>query len=149
MNADVVSIIYRSTAIVFEKSVAGISEIEARQTAVAHANSMNWIAGHIVATRNDLFAFINEPLSPAAWTERYRRGTAPEKDEDIVSMETIVLEFQASQEQLVRCFTERDWSLEQYHLMLPKIAWFGFHESYHCGQLGLLRKALGKEAIIK
>jgi len=24
-----------------------------------------------------------------------------------------------------------------------------FHESYHCGQLGILRRLLGKDAIIK
>lgn len=123
-------------------------------------NCLNWVVGHIVATRNQTLGLLGkEPIWSDEKASRYRRGGEPINgpEEAVVPFEEILADFNASQEAIVAGLGEI--TDEELDVLVP---WFGeqspksvalaglvFHETYHLGQTGLLRRVAGKEGAIK
>jgi hypothetical protein len=107
-------------------------------------NCLNWVLGHVVATRNVLMDVLGEPpIWSAADAEPYQRGAHPPLDAArAMPLADIVAAFDRSQETVRRCLP----SAPPEHL--TTIAGLSFHESYHLGQCGLLRRLLGKHGAI-
>jgi hypothetical protein len=118
-------------------------------------NCLNWVLGHVVATRNALLTALGEP---PVWTDDqahpYRQGArAPLRPEEAHRLEDIVAAYDASQHTI----TERFRRLTVEDLSRPHgegrtlgdwVAGISFHEAYHLGQLGLLRRLAGKDGAI-
>jgi uncharacterized damage-inducible protein DinB len=95
------------------------------------------------------------------WRDRYKRGAdAVTADDGAADLADIVQAFNASQSLVISALPD----LTQERLDEPApfspgndpdetvgslLAGLAFHESYHCGQLGVLRRLLGKESFIK
>lgn len=123
-------------------------------------NCLNWVAGHIVATRNSLLKLLGkEPIWDEERAARYRRGSEAITcaGEDVVPFEQILADYSASHETIVAGLEEI--SDDELAVIVP---WFGgeapksvalaglvFHETYHVGQTGLLRRVAGKEGAIR
>lgn len=118
-------------------------------------NCANWIAGHIIATRNGLHKVLGiDPAWPAAESERYKRGTAPiTGDAGARPLASILDLYSASQVILLEALDGlTDEGLTKNvdgQTLAEVVAGFAFHESYHVGQLGLLRRMVGKEGVVK
>ena len=146
---------------VFRQNTAGITPEETLRAPEAGGNCMNWVGAHLVASRQGLLELLGRK---ATWTEeerkRYARGAEPLADvAEAIPWERIVADLDASQEELragIAALTP-----EQLAAPLPEdrnpfrvdslgtlLAVFNFHESYHVGQLGLLRRLLGKPGAI-
>jgi hypothetical protein len=125
-------------------------------------NCINWIGGHLVATRCGLLELLGgEPVWNAEKRERYRRGTSPiTSDDDATPWEEIAASFDASQgrlrvalqsltlEQLLSPLAE-DKNPFKVETLAEMIGTLAFHESYHVGQLGVLRRLVGLDGMIR
>ena len=118
-------------------------------------NCANWVLGHIVEGRNDMLKFLGLiPLWDDAACALYRSGSAAITSSesphlsleclmmDLKAMHNLLLETlaQSSQEQLDSPTAHPDdGSLGN---LMARMTW---HETYHLGQLELLRQLAGKE----
>jgi uncharacterized damage-inducible protein DinB len=136
-------------------NLQGISHEDSLVHPQPAGNCLNWVLGHVVATRNALLAALGDT---PVWTEGeahpYRQGArAPLRPEEARRLEDIVAAYDASQQAI----TDRFRRLTQEDLSRPHgergtlgdwLAGISFHEAYHLGQIGLLRRLVGKDGAI-
>ena len=124
-------------------------------------NCLNWVLGHIIAARHAVLGMLGqEPV----WTEEelkgYRRGSRPNADgSGAMDWTKMLADYETTQERLRDGFA----ALPAERLSGPApeeanflgletfgetLAAFHFHESYHSGQVGILRRVLGREGMI-
>jgi len=140
-----------------EKNLEGLTDDEALLTPVAGASSLNWVLGHILATRRYLHQMTG---TEAPWNagalDVYNRGTSPDSA-SAVPLSTLLSHFAASQTTLMHglsAMSEADMQVEPKDVPLGEktkaesFSGLSFHEAYHAGQLGVLRRAAGKDAAI-
>lgn len=124
-------------------------------------NCLNWVVGHIVASRDQLFPMLGEePVLPAEVGARYRRGSAPVRNAaEARPLPELVAALDRSQEKLLGAIGRLDAArlsapLEVKGLpgnpstLFEALASFNFHEAYHVGQSGVLRRIAGKPGAI-
>jgi uncharacterized damage-inducible protein DinB len=161
MNARALAVQFQFTHQVFNRNLDGITHEESMKLPPA-GNCLNWVAGHITATRDGLLQILGEaPVWNFTNKASYTRGSAPWKDgHEAERLENIRQKFEESQKKL----SAKILSLDQTALLAPVppeknafgvsnmgelLATFAFHESYHVGQTGILRRLVGKEGAIK
>jgi hypothetical protein len=107
-------------------------------------NCLNWVLGHVVATRNVLMEILGEPpIWSTADAQPYQRGTHPPLDAArAIPLADVLAAFDRSQETVRRRLPSASPD------SLAAVAGLSFHESYHLGQCGLLRRLLGKHGAI-
>jgi hypothetical protein len=122
-------------------------------------NCLNWVLGHIIEGRNNALRALG---APPVWSEseasRYKPRSEPiVRDERAIPFERLMSDLAESQRRIEAALTE----------MLPEglaaavdtgdestplgehLAWLHWHETYHVGQLELLRQLAGKnDAVI-
>jgi len=107
---------------------------------------INDIAGHIVLSRKSLLKKLNIPFDLSVeYDEVYKRGGIFDRKraEDFSEIignykrSTNLLKKALEESQKTQDSAEEDTKLNSYLL----------HESYHIGQIGILRKYMGKEGI--
>ena len=125
-------------------------------------NCLNWVLGHIVATRGAIFMLAGTP--PTLTGENlviYRRGSHPEGTEGFVDLATLRGWLDDTQQQLIPALAalseeNLDRPVPEEQRRPPLTGTIGdalirlhYHEGYHNGQIGLLRRLAGKEGAIK
>lgn len=125
-------------------------------------NCINWVLGHVVSTRSSIMKFVGVDQPHNDELDRYRRGTEPiGSGETLIDFSILRRMLDDSQAQLLPALGE----IPQARLDSPIPEEWGFpsgqgnignalarlaaHESYHNGQIGLLRRILGKEGAIR
>jgi len=134
----------------------GITDAEALIQPQPGGNCMNWVVGHIVASREAMLKLLGEPpvLTPEV-TARYRRGTAPIAIAgDGAPLSELLASLAASQERLLRGIanaTEEKWNetVPDFGNAGEAAHFLHFHEAYHAGQIALLRRMAGKKGAIQ
>ncbi|CAD0219287.1 hypothetical protein [Chryseobacterium sp. JV274] len=112
------------------------------------ANCMNWILGHLIHIRNPFLNILGEE---SVWDSEkfscYNRGEIPlERKDELVRFEDLKSYLKQSQERLeTKLGTLTSFKPE----MVNDISTLSLHEIYHSGQLGYLRRILGKPGAIK
>ncbi len=146
ISVDVLKRIFELNRNTIDINVEGISHEESLRS-VSGANSLNWVLGHLLLSRNRIFKVLNHP---PFWTgdlaQLYERGSANIHASQAIQMNEI-LELLAQSQVLL--FNALDSLTTEDPEQLKKAAFFAFHESYHVGQTGMLSKLLGKEGAIK
>lgn len=118
-------------------------------------NCANWVLGHIVQNRGAILSLLGEqPVWNDAEGERYKRGSTPiAAGPGAKPFAEILAALDRSQERLMAGFSRvKDADLGSAGTkgtLAAKLAGLQFHEAYHTGQLGLLRRIAGKEGAIK
>ena len=119
-------------------------------------NCANWVLGHIVQTRGAILSLLGEqPVWDAAQGERYKRGSAQVVGDAAGTrpFPEILEALDRSQERLLAGLSRiKDSDLgsaETKGSLAAKLAGLQFHEAYHAGQLGLLRRIAGKKGAIQ
>ncbi len=126
----------------------GITDDEAMIFPNGEANCMNWILGHLIYIRN---AFLNILGEESIWDAEkfscYNRGENPlERKSELIPFEELRSYFKESRNRLEAALnTMESFSPE----LINDIATLSLHEIYHGGQLGYLRRVLGKPGAIK
>ena len=147
---------------VVEKNVAGLSQEDSLIRPQPEGNCLNWVLGHLVASRNStLRALGRETIWTDEQAEPYRRGSDALTDaSDATPLDNLLADFRVSQEKLLAALDTL--SAEELEAKAPfspsnneketlgsLLATIAFHEAYHSGQTGLLRRIAGKEGTIK
>jgi hypothetical protein len=118
-------------------------------------NCANWVLGHIVATRGALLRLVGEePVWSDAESAPYARGSSPIASRDGARpFAEILAAFDRSQERLMagleRITVQDLGPADKNDSPLAKLAGLQFHEAYHAGQLGILRRIAGKDGAIR
>lgn len=155
MNADTLTMLFNLNHRVLEMNTGGVSHDESLQHPAPGGNCMNWVLGHIVASRNSLLELAGEE---PVWSEEeaapYARGSDGLRDSSQARpLAGILADLGRAQERLLA----RLGRMSDNDLAAPagdgtigsQLAFFHFHEAYHAGQVGLLRRLLGKEGTIR
>ncbi|GAB0156490.1 hypothetical protein CHRYSEOSP005_17550 [Chryseobacterium sp. Alg-005] len=133
---------------VISMNLEGITHEESMIFPNGDANCMNWILGHLIYIRN---AFLNILGEESVWDNEkfsaYNRGEIPlNRKDEFVNFEDLKSYLKNSQDKLESAFNK----LEKIdHENVNDLAILSFHEAYHSGQLGYLRRILGKPGVIK
>ena len=136
-------------------NVKGVTNEEAWIQPRPYGNCMNWVVGHIVASRNGILAALGEEaIWPKEEAKTYARHSAPiTAPGEGKPLDLMLADFDRAQERinsalgritaadLVKPFGDGDTVGGWLHFLQ-------FHEAYHIGQAGLLRRMAGKECAI-
>jgi hypothetical protein len=161
MNVDVLIAQHEFGALVLNATTAAITHEESLRAPRAGGNCLNWVVGHLVKARVDMLASLGHPCAiPPQSVARYGQGQPPLTDaRQAVPFDELVEYFRALQEPLtdaLRKVTPESLSKpvpdsptgnpsETVESLIVAVA---FHEAYHLGQTGLLRRTLGKERLL-
>jgi uncharacterized damage-inducible protein DinB len=118
-------------------------------------NCINWVLGHILTSRNGILKMLGEPNMPdIEHYSQYARGSETVIDSsNAVPIEQLLENLQESQKRLENALN--NLSAEDMEKPTEKstvgetLEFLQFHETYHIGQLGILRRVAGKDGAIK
>jgi uncharacterized damage-inducible protein DinB len=143
------------------KNVADVSHEESLRAPAGGGNSMNWILGHVVYSRSAIArALGGDVLLPKEQAQVYERGAAALTGESAVLpfSELLALYDRYQEDHLARLARIDGAALarEVPGLFRPEVpepvgvllSSLVFHEAYHVGQLGLVRRSIGKPGAI-
>ncbi|MFQ6115044.1 MAG: DinB family protein [bacterium] len=155
MNLQLLAQLFGFNDYCIKKNTEGLTHADSLVQPHPDGNCLNWVVGHIVATRNLILSLLGES---AIWSdeeaESYKRGSKPIQDGDAArSLEKILADFNRSQELIINALKrmkETDLATKiDEETLGQKLAGLYFHETYHIGQTGLLRRLAGKKGAIK
>lgn len=156
-----ISKLYQMNYNYLKVNIEGISSGESLKRPEPGGNSLNWVLGHIVNSRDLILKMIDQqPVLSQSQAAPYDRGAKPEKDRDLMDLEDILSALAETQDRLVNGLNnlteeqlrkadadrEEEW---QRQSLADQLVFLHFHEAYHLGQTGLLRRLTGKEGAIR
>ncbi len=158
-NVDALRMLFGINYEVLKKNLDGITHEESLLQPQGAGNCLNWVLGHIVATRDLALQLLKqEPVWSDEEAANYRRGSAPIQDgAQAMSLERIFADLGRSQDRLAAGLAQATES----HLSAPApdrsvaetvgdtLFVLHMHDAYHAGQTGLLRRMAGHEGAIK
>lgn len=115
-------------------------------------NSIMWIVGHITQTRAGMLSLLGDRAS-TGWGELFRRGAQrqdPSAYPEPQAIKAMGIDLTKRLQAKLVTITEDELAAPVTAVKLPNVntvvdalAFFAFHEAYHVGQLGYVKKALG------
>jgi hypothetical protein len=150
-----------NTRTVVRLATDGLTQAESLLQPEPHGNCANWVLGHLVSVYNHVLPMLGEEMVlPESRLARYERGTAPDLDAtEAVDIAELLAAFdkccdridpglaRLSGETLAKPapLSPTDNPDETIGSLLSTVCW---HQAYHVGQLGLLRRIFGKKGAI-
>lgn len=117
-------------------------------------NTAHWILGHLVLSRRYLARKLGGDVPKDDWEDTFHMGSRPDATESYPEPPALLADFAARGREIAAALEElspkqaaAEWgsSFPDGGQTVGEGAWFlHFHEVYHLGQLGLLRRLLGK-----
>jgi len=129
------------------QNIDSITHEESMVFGLKGGSNINRVLGHITVTRDKALELLGaERVCPHEMFENYKRGAAEITHETAMNFNEIISYWNKSQpviEAAISSFHFNDLDFTK------KIEFFAFHEGYHVGQLGIMRRFVGKEGAIK
>jgi hypothetical protein len=154
--------IYEFSYGALNRNLDGVSNEESLFIPQPAGNCINWVLGHVVAARNTILTLAGgAPILTGDAAARYQRGSAAiHAGDKVLDLGTLRGLLADSQQQLIPALAPI--SDETLALPVPEqlrrppltgsieaaLTRLAFHESYHNGQIGLLRRLAGKAGAI-
>ena len=123
----------------------------------AAGHDARWIVGHLAIQRRRVATWAGHPCAPVDWEGAFQRGSSSAAVPDHLDPRTLVAACHEAQARIAIGWpTLTEAALEQpLGRNLPDgsstiggaIRFLAWHEAYHLGQLGLLRRMIGKPGI--
>lgn len=111
-------------------------------------NSLNWVLGHIIVSRDDIFEILGKPkLCSEDMISLYERASCGYSPEKAIGLENLKSMIESTQKIIEEGVADADLTGDPDKLR--SLTFLAFHESYHAGQTGILRRFAGKEGAIK
>lgn len=144
---------------VVNKNCEGITHQDSLVNPQSRGHSFNWVLGHMVRTRNEIMGLIGKsPLYSKSKFDVYSpKGFEPEKAVNVVELHNSFNALQGELKDGIQAMSEE--ALRQPASLTPgkdsddtigsvlgTVLW---HEAYHAGQLGIIRRVVGKPGVIK
>jgi uncharacterized damage-inducible protein DinB len=140
---------------IFSEHAKGITQEESCRTPGGGGNSLNWVLGHVAASRNDIHSLIGAaPAWPVEVAAPYVRGSSGALDGAAARPVSEIVQVLERSTETIKArlgeMTVADFDRElDKGTVGDRLAFLQFHESYHAGQVGLLRRLLGKDGVIR
>jgi uncharacterized damage-inducible protein DinB len=144
------------------RNVDGITHEESLHQPEPGGNCLNWVLGHLVSTYDVALPILGqESVFPKGTLERYARRSAPIEDgsqardfaELVAAWTTAAERWDAGLAGLSAEGLDRPAPFspgnDPNETVRSLLSLMNFHQSYHVGQLGLLRRLIGKEGAIR
>lgn len=140
----------------FNNVLEGIEDTESNDRPNEQVNHMKWIAGHLVSSRQGMCEIGGfEPLKKIE--DQFGHGKSIDPNANYMSIKELKEQWNEIAEPIKRGIEnmpETAWE-EKSQFGLPisdqtmrgMLGFLMHHEAYHIGQMGILRKYLGKEAM--
>ena len=130
----------------------------AKRPVAAGGNDAHWILGHLVLSRRYLLRKLGEELPKDPWEEGFNMGAKPAGTEGYPPPGALLEDFHALGKRLserLGAMTPEE-AREPWGSSFPDgsdtlaggALFLHFHETYHLGQLGLIRRLLGKPGFV-
>ena len=158
--AETLAIQLRMNQWIATANLEGITQQESLVRAVPSGNHINWLLGHIVATRRAVLPSLRQE---SVWSEErtrlYRKDQDLRENPNYLPLEEVVRAFHDSNERML----EGTAALTDEELAAPApfspgggsdtlgslLTRMTIHEGYHLGQIGILRRVVGKPGAIR
>ena len=152
----------RMTHQVVRKNVEGVTQEESLIQPQPGGNCLNWVVGHLVCIYNKALPRLGqEPVTEAGDLTRYDRGAPPLEDPaDALDFGKLMTAWDEATRRIDAGLA--GLSPEVLDEPVPQspsgnpnetvrslLATISFHQSYHAGQTGVLRRITGKEGAIR
>ena len=161
MSTDLLALQLGYNLYTFRKNTEGVSHEESLVQPHPGGNCLNWVVGHLLTSRDQTRKALGlEPLLSDGEAAVYARGGAPLTDAaDALSLERLIAAFAESQEAITPAMA----ALTPEQLAAPApfspgnnpdetlatlLAALVFHEAYHIGQTGVLRRIAGHAGVL-
>ncbi len=143
------------------RNIAGVTHEESLRRPLPDASHMNWVMGHIINGRSGMLRLLGEaPVWSDDEAAPYRGGADLLPADGYRDFAEIVGLFQGSQDGLIAALKRA--TPEQWNAVAPRehvlregmtagemVSALVFHEAYHAGQVGMLRRLIGKAGAIR
>ncbi|MGA9531295.1 MAG: DinB family protein [Anaerolineales bacterium] len=140
---------YKGNTWLIHRLVDGVTDAESVLQLPFEANCLNWVVGHIISRRNSSLACLGQPL---IWSDevigKYKTGSRPIHSEadarPLSKLLADVDQAQSALEEALAAASESDLDEIVENDRGTKAAYeqiqgFHWHETYHIGQLEILR----------
>ena len=150
-----VTLIYKLNNRLVGRSLEGLTDDEMWQAGPGGGNPIAWLLGHITESRIGLLAALGRPTE-TGWGRVFSRGSVRGAPTSYPSRAAIEASWHATHGRMREAFdavTDGQLAapptieLPGAKTLADQAAFFAFHESYHVGQIGYVRKFLGHSAI--
>lgn len=149
---------FRVSTNLYLKALHGLDD-EALFTRInGTANPIIWIAGHLVQFRSRLTVVLGGAQREISWAGQFVTGSRPGNPSEYPPIGEITAAWREVSADTEACFErltgEQLLALPPVRVATPDgslrgaIALFAFHDAYHIGQMGLIRRALGHGPLI-
>jgi uncharacterized damage-inducible protein DinB len=151
----------RTTHQVVRRNVDGISHEESLAQPQPQGNCLNWVVGHLVCIYDEVLPLLKQkPVLGREALKRYARGTPPLRDaseamdlaelmsawdQSIDRVDAGLASLSAEDLEAKAPASPRNNPDETVRSLLGLVS---FHQAYHAGQLGILRRLVGKPGAI-
>ena len=151
ISADIIAESFTRNYHVIHRQIDGLTHEDSLRQPPFRGNCLNWVLGHIVASRNGALAALGEtPIWDEAEAEPYTRESDPIVDDDqAYPLEKIVADLNQSQERLQAALERVPLEalaaqFDDERTVGERLAFLYWHETIHTGQTEFLRQLAGK-----
>ncbi|SMD36306.1 DinB superfamily protein [Reichenbachiella faecimaris] len=135
----------------FTNAIDGISTEHAQSRISQNTNHLTWLTGHLVSCRYMLAGMLGLKLTEP-YPELFGNLNGLSENADYPSLEELKLDWPLVSEKLITKLGEmKDHELTADSPMggrlIDIVEFFAYHEAYHIGQMGFLRKYFGYNAL--
>ena len=140
-------IVFKASHMVLNQNLKDITHAESLVAPAQGGNSINWILGHIIISRDDVRELLGLDKLYGEDMKMYHRGAENVDPGELVEFSRLLEMYNSGESALEEKLKSTDLrdDNEKYRM----VTFLAFHESYHTGQTGLLRRIIGKEGAIK
>ena len=144
--------LYQTSSKVVGMQTNGLTHADSLLQPAMRGNCLNWVVGHIVATREDVLEIVGqEPLWNEAEKARYVYGSEPiisADDPAIIPLERMLADLKTGLQRLEDGLAEMSEAQlmqtnEKGNTVAERLHFLGWHEGYHAGQTEYLRQLTG------
>jgi hypothetical protein len=142
---------------VVHKNMEGVTQEESLRRPDAGGNCMNWVLGHILLHRNPMLTALGkDPIWPRERCEPYARGSeghpgdgAAEVSEMLAAIADSHARIEAALDEATDEALDAPVEANTETTVAERVIGLQFHEAYHAGQLGVLRRLTGRDGALK
>jgi uncharacterized damage-inducible protein DinB len=146
-NSETLSVLQFSNRVI-TINLEGITHEDSLVSPPGGGNSINWVLGHMIVSRDDIREIVGlKRLSDGKMPEIYERGSKQLEPESALPIEELRSKYNGGQKEFEDAISATDFTDRPEKL--KELTFLAFHEAYHSGQTGLLRRITGKEGAIK
>jgi len=139
---------FQTTHWLIGKFAAGMSHEDSVAQPPFKANNFNWVLGHILVSRDRAIRLVSQPpLLDDEETSLYATGSKPVNAETAVTLDRLMQVLDSSQQALVEGLAATSpedlaelFDEKREQRVGDRIAGLHWHETYHVGQLEILRQ---------